>query len=247
MSTTVLNLHSGGNVVSYEELQRCVLPERTKSWVPISHATVVETARKALVEAGYFIRAEKLAISHEGKRFFGTLDLATNLCPNNSITLAVGLRNSVDQKFPMGMCAGSRVFVCSNLSFSAEVMVKRKHSINGIQHFTNDIATAVTKLADFKAMETARIDALQNCAISDDEAESYLLRAAVDKKIIPLRLLPQVLHDWRTPAHEEFQCRTAWSLFNAITSALSNLQEKNPHELSKRTMRIHTLLETKAN
>jgi hypothetical protein len=32
------------------------------------------------------------------------------LCPG--VSLAVGIRNSWDQSFPLGFCAGARVFVC---------------------------------------------------------------------------------------------------------------------------------------
>src|SRR5438067_2803660 len=107
MSATLM-LHQGGNEVSREQLGQLVLPPPTRTWKPISHATVLDTASQTLREAGYGIAKARLGVSREGQRFFATLDLTTPLTLDGSVALAVGLRNSVDQSFPMGFCAGAR-------------------------------------------------------------------------------------------------------------------------------------------
>src|SRR4029079_3093952 len=106
---------------------------------------VLDTALQTLGEAGYQVERTKLGVSHDGQRFFGTLDLVAPLA--TGVTLAVGLRNSVDKSFPMGFCAGSRVFVCDNLAFRSDLLVRRKHTTNGQARFSNDIAAAVGSLA----------------------------------------------------------------------------------------------------
>jgi hypothetical protein len=45
-------------------------------------------------------------------------------------TNMVGLRNSHDRKFPVGVSFGSRTFVCDNLAFSGDHAIKRKHTAN---------------------------------------------------------------------------------------------------------------------
>ena len=45
-------------------------------------------------------------------------------------------------------------------------------------------------------------------------------------RLIAVRHPFQVLREWHTPRHEEFQPRTAWSLFNAFTEARKQV---NPH------------------
>ena len=35
--------------------------------------------------------------------------------------------------------------------------------------------------------------------------------------------VPKVLTDWRTPRHEAFEPRTAWSLFNCFTEIMKGL------------------------
>ena len=67
----------------------------------------------------------------------------------------------------MGFCAGSRVFVCDNLAFRSDLMVRRKHSTNGVAHFSADIATAVMQLRPFKDAETAAIAVMADTTMPD--------------------------------------------------------------------------------
>jgi hypothetical protein len=121
-------------------------------------------------------------------------------------------------------------------------MVRRKHSLNGAAHFSADIATAVMGLTAFKETETARIAAMVETAMPNERAESFILRAAVERGIISLRQIPSVVREWKEPRHELFEPRTAWTLFNAFTAGLSDLQKTNPAELARRTMRLSALL-----
>jgi len=237
-----LMLHAGGQEVSYEDLARVDLPASTRTWVPIKHTTVLDTAVDTLAEAGYAVVKRRLALSNNGSRFFGTLDLSTELTRDGTVTLAVGIRSSYDKSYPLGFCAGARVFVCDNLAFRSDLMVKRKHTINGAAHFSNDIANSVMNLGSFKEAEAERITKMQEVAITDERAESLMLRACVAKGIIAQRLLPEVWREWREPRHEAFQPRTTWSLLNAFTSAMHPLQARNPGDLARRTMRLHSLL-----
>lgn len=235
-------LHCGGREVSRDELTMLPCPPPTKTWAPVGHGRVLETALATLGEAGYSVEKMRFGLTRDDGRFFGTLDLATQLSTDGTVTLAVGIRNSIDKTFPMGFCAGSRVFVCDNLAFRSDLMVRRKHSPNGVAHFSADIATAVMQLASFKEAEMNRIAAMTQADMPDERAESFILRAAIDRGIIPLRLVPQVVREWKEPRHELFHARTAWSLFNAFTTALGSMQQSNPAELARRTMRLSALL-----
>jgi hypothetical protein len=242
MAASDLMLHRGAREVRRDELAALPCPDRTKTWAPVGHGRVLETALATLGEAGYSVDKMRLGLSQDNGRFFGTLDLATPLTGDGTVRLAVGVRNSIDKTFPMGFCAGSRVFVCDNLAFRSDLLVRRKHSPNGVAHFSADIANAVMQLTSFKEAETARIAAMIDAAMPDERADSLILRAAIDRGIIPLRLAPQVVREWKEPRHELFQPRTAWSLFNAFTAALGSMQQSNPAELARRTMRLSALL-----
>src|SRR4051794_14778452 len=109
MSSSHLVLHRGAVQASRQELPDKAPPAEGR-WFPISHRKVVDTVSETLEASGYQIQREQFGVSREGHRLFGTLDLATTL--TSGVNLSVGIRNSTDKSFPLGFCAGSRVFVC---------------------------------------------------------------------------------------------------------------------------------------
>lgn len=142
----------------------------------------------------------------------------------------------------MGFCAGARVFVCDNLAFRSDLMVKRKHTLHGASRFSSDIAQAVMSLQSFKEAEGSRIIQMQELEMSDAQAESLMLRACVERGIVSQRHLPLIFREWHNPQYESFRKKTAWSLLNAFTAVLKELQEKNAAELAHRTMRLNAML-----
>ncbi len=94
-----LILHCGAREVSREELAVLPCPPPTKTWAPVNHARILDTAIGTLREAGYLIEKARFGLSGGDDRFFGTLDLATPLTLDGTVTLAVGIRNSIDKTY----------------------------------------------------------------------------------------------------------------------------------------------------
>lgn len=104
-----------------------------------------------ITSAGFSIRACSFSVSQGIPRFFGVLDLTSELAEGR--TLSVGIRNSNDKTFPIGFCIGNRTFVCDNLAFSAEIVIAKKHTRFGEDWLREGIATAVGKLPDYSRAE----------------------------------------------------------------------------------------------
>ncbi len=71
-----------------------------------------------IVKAEYVLAAE-------GKKMFAVYDLNNG---SSELCWSVGIRNSMDKSMSLGITAGTRVFVCSNLSFSGEFLAFRRHT-----------------------------------------------------------------------------------------------------------------------
>ena len=239
MATATLIADRGAQKVDRDALN-VLCPAATATHFPIPHLRVVEACEQTLAEAAYGIRDAEFVLGKGGNQLFATFTLENVLVPG--VRLAVGLRTSYDKTFPLGLVAGHRVIVCSNLAFRGDlVSVRRKHTRYGEQRFRTAIAAAVTRLADFRESERKRVAALQAMVLSTEQAESLILRAHL-KDIVSYRLLRKVHHEWQEPSHDEFRSRTAWSLFNSVTTALAEQGQRNPHDFARRTMRLHTLL-----
>jgi hypothetical protein len=241
MATSVLNLHSGGHLVSYADLKEVPTPPPSGRWHPVGHAAVLDRVTETLTGAGYTIKSQALAIARDGHRFFGTLDLSTPL--SDGVALAVGIRNSTDKSFPLGFCAGGRVFVCSNLSFNAELLVKRKHTTHAVGRWSNEIAGAIQRLPSFTESEGVRIAALKRLELTDDQVLAFFVRA-MERHVIAAPTIPKLLAEWRNPTHDygTGTAPTAWRVLNTFTTVLGKKAITNPTEYAGQTIRLNALL-----
>ena len=73
--------------------------------------------------------------------------------------------------------------------------------------------------------------------ITNPKAHDVVIKA-VDCRAITPSQVPEVLHQWRTPDHADFQPRNAWSLFNACTEVSKGI---TPHTVVNRSQALHEL------
>jgi len=239
MTESTLILHRGSRKVERSEVESCEHVEGTSTWFPTPHKTVLETVEGSLTNAGFSIRKSQFALSADNAQFFATLDLASPIV--EGVSLAVGVRNSVDKVFPIGMTAGSRVFVCDNLSFNSEIYVSKRHTRFGMNRFDEGISKSIVALAQFQQVEAKRIEHYQACELTEQQAASCLLHA-YEQGILSSTLLPQAIAEWRKPSFSAFEPRTAWSLFNAGTFAMK-ARESNPTKFTLLTMKLYGLID----
>lgn len=242
MGTANLMVHAGGRYVERDELLMVPCPEPTRTWKPVDHFTVATSVIHLMQMGGYGIKREKWALSGPGnERMFGVLDMECDL-NGRDITLAVGVRNSVDKTFPLGFCAGNRVFVCDNLAFSAELMVKKKHMKNGFSNFTVSISKAVASLEGFVQAEKARIQRWQGTKISRLQRDHVILKA-LESDVFPKTLMVDVFREQVNPQYAEFRDGTAFGLFNNFTTAMRPRAVRLPHEHSMATQKLTSIIE----
>lgn len=240
MSENRLMLHCGARRVEEQELMNVPVPEPTRSWYPVSHGSVLSVTRETLMGAGYEIAREELSLSRNDARFFGILDLKSLVI--EGVSLTVGIRSSLDKSICLGLCGGSRTFVCDNLSFFGDLLeVKRKHSRYGAQRFATDIQAAIGRLGVFQRFETKRLEVLQATEAPEDFADAFILRA-FERGLVPQRAFMEVVREWRQPSHAEFQPRTLYSLMNAFTGVLTQSMQRDPGRWGASTMRLNALL-----
>ena len=239
---TELMLHRGARVVPREKIELIEAPDPTETWFPIRHSTVLSTVETSLQGAGFTISKSQFALSPDNNRFFGTLTLGSYV--GEGINLAVGVRNSIDKTFPIGMCVGSRVFCCDNLAFSSEIIVTKKHTRFGEERFNEGISKAILSLPEHRESQALRIERMRNAEIDSDHANSLILQA-YEQKVISHRLLPLVIEEYRHPQHQDFAARNRWSLLNAFTEVLK-CRQNNPAAFAALTIRLQALLDVPA-
>lgn len=177
------------------------------------------------------------ALSHAGARYFGVFSISLPSRSETGVGWIVGLRNSHDKRYPAGLVAGTRVFICDNLAFSGEVQLSRKHTRHAARDLPQIMARAIGQLGGKLRQLDERIAAYRGRTLDDRTAHDLIVRS-IDNRVITPTQVPNVLHEWREPRHAEFQPRTLWSLFNAYTEVFKG---GNPHAAVRRGQALHGL------
>src|SRR3954469_13039137 len=196
-------------------------PLGTATHRPVPHAEMVETLVETLGFRHIGVVAEEYAVSKDGMKMFGVLDLDTGM---HGCRFSIGVRNSHDKSMRLAMTVGYRVFVCENMAFSGDFQpVLAKHSKNF--SLQNALSIGVDEMQrNFDGMKK-QVDSWRQSQLSDVEAKLIIYRAFIESDLEVPKHLARPVHDlYFNPAHEEFQSRTLWSLSNAFTSAFKQLE-----------------------
>ncbi|MGO9229094.1 MAG: DUF932 domain-containing protein [Bryobacteraceae bacterium] len=224
--------------ISREELARVPTPPATATHQPIPHHQIVEALAESLSFRQIGVVQEEYAVSKDGMKMFGVLDLETLFVPG--CRFAVGIRNAHDKSMRLGLTIGARVLVCMNMAFHGDFQpLLARHSksfslvdaiLIGVDRMQRSFEPMRRQVETWRAQQltTATAKLIIYPAFIEDELEA------------PKHLARRVHELYFAPQHEDFQPRTMWSLPNAFTSAFKEL---DPIPQFKATAKLGPYLE----
>ena len=205
-----------GKFVSRDEIALVQTPQATESWKPVPHMEVIEAVTDVVKAHNWQILDENFGLAREGQKMFGVMRI--NKTNSTDWSRCIGLRNSHDKSFAVGLSAGISVTVCSNLAFGGTAVIKRRHTSR--IELTELVDVAMTELEnEFLILETVCEDLKIIYLKNDDEARSRTVRAAELGAINSSDIVP-VFREFKNPRHEEFSEPTRYSLLNAFTETI---------------------------
>jgi hypothetical protein len=213
-------VHAGAEKIGRQDLLSLPTPTPTDTHKPVAHSVIVEALVESLGYRRLEVVRDEYAVSKDGNRMFGVLDINAE---TTDIRFSIGVRNSHDKSFSLGLTVGYRVFVCDNLAFHGDFTpVTRKHS----KHFDvlEVIGPALEKMQrNFKPL-IQQINVWKDFELSDPAAKCIIYDAFIEHDEFPKHLARHVHHHYFEPEHEAFKPRNLWSLSNAFTSAFKVLE-----------------------
>lgn len=221
-------MHCGAEAIDASMLAQLPTPEATRSHHPIAHHDVVQMVKYALGYHGHEVIQEDHFITEGGERYFGSLALQS---PYGDYTDLVALRNSHDKKFPIGIAVGAKVFVCDNLSFIGDRVVRRRHTANAKRDLPGIVASMVEPLHLERQSQHEKFQTYQNTVLTDKDAD-HLVMELYRRGVINVQRIANVAAEWQNPSHD-WGSKSAWRLFNATTFALTGRMAERP-EASER-------------
>ena len=209
-------MSGGGNYVDRHTIALVPTPCGTESWKPVPHMEVIDAVTDVVKAHNWQILDENFGLAREGQKMFGVMRI--NKSNSADWSRCIGLRNSHDKSFAVGLSAGINVTVCSNLAFGGTTVIKRRHT--SLIELTELVDMAMDELEnEFLTLETVCEDLKIIYLKNDDEARSRIVRAAELGAINSSDIVP-VFKEFKNPRHEEFAEPTRWSLLNAFTETI---------------------------
>jgi hypothetical protein len=224
--TAVLSAHKDTNLVTRETLRALPAVIGTDTFKPVAHIELVETFERELNRRDIQIIREQFAISKNGMKLFGTLDLTLNGV--EGMAAALGFRTSNNREMALQGIAGMRVFVCDNMAFSGETIILRRKHTSGL-NLLDEVVEALNQYEIHYRQLKAEIGDLRSYGM-EDVAAKVLIHDIFAKQIMPVRYMPEVSNVYfnefvtsAEPKYAAFNDRTAWSLLNSFTEVAKEM------------------------
>lgn len=242
----LLDLHvcGGKNFGDREQLSTVQTPAATRTHCPVDHKWLVDKVASRLEDNKLEIVQEVHTLSHEGQRYFGLMQVKDASRPDTDRGTVVGVRNSHDKRFCAGLMVGDAPFVCTNLIFSNEIVLSKKHTKNCLNeemdnNLFSKINSAVGRLRLHWAVQDGRSDSYKDYDVGTLEAHDLMVRS-MKEGIIGATKIPQVLEQWENPNHPEFKDRNLYSLYNAYSEVWKG---GNLNSLGERSFGLNALFD----
>jgi hypothetical protein len=125
-----MTLCSYGTKLTRDELARVATPVGTATHKPIPHIAVVEKLIEALGFRQIGVVQEEYAVSADGMRMFGVMDLSSGF---DGCRFAIGLRNSHDKSFRLSVTIGLRLWrACHKRSYAQQLNMRSRRANSAI-------------------------------------------------------------------------------------------------------------------
>ena len=227
-------------LVDFASLAMIKVPERTETYVPVSHQELVTKIREAGTKHyGVAPYQEKLEVNHRGQQMFGSLAFHHGSGLSGSgMDRSIGFRNSYDKTLPIGLCAGAQITVCSNLMFVGDIVKLRKHTQNiedDMDALIAELFTQTDALYD-KAKEDASY--MSDIQLNNEQVGDYFGQLFVNQNVLNGRQLKEATKQWFES--QVFKSRNLWSAYNACTEALKT---SHPSNALENYTKLHTFTE----
>ena len=246
MQTLNLNIcGSDRTQATLDEVLDVQTPQKTDSWTPISHGFLIEETKKKLDENGFDVVNENHNLARYGQRYFGLMQVQDRNAPENpDRATVVGLRNGHDKCFPAGIMAGDAPFVCSNLQFSNEIVIARRHTknidnVNVAGNIFQKVANAIGQLREAWQGQEKRVQSYKDYDLSSTSEANDLIIRAFQNGACSKTQIADIVGQWNAPNHDEFKDRNLYSLYNSF----SEVWKGNLGLLPNRSTQLHALFD----
>lgn len=222
----------GSNKVSEAEVLKVQAVPFTRSFSPIHHSQVIGAIRTGISAVGLEVVRAEYVLANNGMKMFSVWDLSSG---NDELCWSMGIRNSMDKSMALGITAGTRVFVCENLSFDGDYVQLRRHTkgltLDELEFMAyRAIRCLVGRLTTFQKWH----EGLKRYALSEQQAK-ILLVEMMTQSVFPVSKFSLFCDLYFGGAYSH----TLWGIHETATQVL---KEANLLTLPKKNRLLNAIL-----
>jgi len=186
-------------------------------WRPIQHGELAYALLEEAHRLGLRVARDRwVATGPELTELYGCIDFhrTASLEVPDDIVFSIGVRHSNAGRYALNLVTGGHVIVCTNGLLMGERVVCRRHThdLDLREAVREGICDAMGQMAEMGAW----VRRLKRTEVTDSEADLVMM-AGAREGVLSWSALRHVDRAWRRPPHQDFEPRTAWSLYNAFT------------------------------
>ncbi len=218
------------------KLQTAPIPERTDSYTPIAHGTIIESTQQLLKNMNFKITRTQYRASTDG--MIGQGEYHIQYGNDTEMGLMLAWQNSYNKTTSFKYAIGAHVFVCANGMVAGDLAsYRRKHTGSADQEAFEQIYMQITEAKSiFDKLITDR-EQLKPIGLSEREIAEIMGRLYVEKQIITSTQLNIMKRELEKPSFDYgVPGNSAWSLYNYATHSF---KEDNPRNWIKRHVDLH--------
>lgn len=240
---------SPNNQISLNDLREVAITDRgrrSEEWQGIQHGHLADTIMQRATEAGLEVADSRWFVKNNGDVLYGHVDFKYGVTigtpgKKSDFNFSIGIRHSNCGRYALGFIVGARVLSSDSGFMCNEIQLNRRHTFKVVLEDVIDdgIAEYINMADDIEA----KISSLKRFQVDDRDA-ALLAFKVHDYNLLPFKYIEDVWTKWSRPMISEYKPRTAWSLYNAFTQTVKELQPHRQVYLLRQLYDVmHSLLE----
>jgi hypothetical protein len=229
-------------MMAYAQILSTPLPEKTDTYTPISHASVINRVRSEITTAGFIITGEEYRCTNDGQIALGTFRMNYKADPD--IELSANFTNSYNKQLAFRFNLGGLVKVCMNgmmLNNNKFGKFKRVHKGSADVLAEGVISDYINNASEYWDSLVLHKEKMKGIALSEVEQHHLLGELFFKREVLNTMQLNTIKKELLNPSFDyKVGPNSAWTLYNHITLAL---KDAHPSDWIDYQIKVHELFD----
>lgn len=201
------------------------LPEKTRTYKPVSHKELATITLDGISDAGFKLRRQEYNSAKDGLE--ATARYSIQDIADEDMALEIGWQNSYNKKLSLKFAIGTRIFICDNGCVSGNFGAFKKKHMGDVLDFTPaEIIKSIKGAADIFTRIQKQRDTMKLIEVRSVAKAEIIGRLFLHEQMINSTQLNIIRGEINTPSFDYGAKNSLWELYQHTTYAMKNLHPR---------------------